>query len=227
MSQLSKLYLWMLQRCVQGTKEKGWSMLGMFGVLIIVALLGFGGNYLYLQLKNAEKAETLHNDLRNSFAVLSDIIVKQTMLENITMAGVVGSGVFPEALIKKDNTVEDYFGNRIDVAYRQKQGENSTPYVAYQTLISSSNRAQICGVYLKLLENQPKKDYLRLVDTVTIIDRGNPNNNITFCADNSTEECRRDVWASLSDLNGENRNEICNFYCKEYPCLLSIYLTQN
>ena len=227
MSQLSKFYLWMLQRCVQGTKEKGWSMLAMFGVLIIVALLGFGGNYLYFQFKNAEKAEVLHNDLRNSFAVLSDIIVKQTMLENLNMASVVGSGVFPEQLVQKDNTVEDYFGNRIDVGYRRRQSEGLIPYIAYQTLISSSNRAQVCGVYLKLLENQPKKDYLRLVDTVTIIDRGNPENNITFCADNSTEECRSDVWAALSDLNGENRDEICSFYCKEYPCLLSIYLTQN
>ena len=227
MSQLSKFYLWMLQKCVTGAKEKGWSMLAMLGVLVIVALLGFGGNYLYFQLKNAEKAEVLHNDLRNSFALMSDVIVKQPVLENITMASIVGSGVFPAALIQKDNTVEDYFGNRIDVTYRQRQGKNSTPYVAYQTLISSSNRAQVCGVYLKLLENQPKKDYLRLVDTVTIIDRGNPENNITFCTDNSTEECRSDVWASLSDLNGENRDEICSFYCKEYPCLLSIYLTQN
>lgn len=227
MSQLSKFYLWMLQHCVQGTKEKGWSMLAMFGVLIVVALLGFGGNYLYFQFKNAEKAEIFHNDLRNSFAIMSDIIVKQPMLENITMASIVGSGVFPASLIQKDNTVEDYFGNRIDVAYRQRQGKNSTPYVAYQTLISSSNRAQVCGVYLKLLENQPKKDYLRLVDTVTIIDRGNPENNITFCAEDSTEECRSDVWASLSDLNGNNREEIYSFYCKEYPCLISIYLMQN
>lgn len=222
MSQLGKIYFY-----IRSSNEKGLSVLIMLGVLAIVALLGFGGNYLYFQLKNTEKSEKLTHELRNSFAILSDIINKQSFLQNITMDVVIDSGAFKAPLFQANHkTVEDCFGNRITISYRKPQGGSSQDYIAFQTLVSSSDRTQVCGAYLKLLENQEMKDYLRFVDTVSIVDRGNPENNITFCAKESTEECRSDVWAALSDLNGENQNDICKFYCKEHPCLFTILLTQ-
>lgn len=220
-----KIYVWIFQHCVRKNKEKSFFRLVMFGVLVLVSLLGFGLNHLYLQ---SEKSEKLSQALHSSFAILSDLIAEQPLLQNITMDVLLKRGVFEESFIEDNSkTIEDYFGNRINVAYRGSKTNTEQDYVAFQTLLSSVNRVNVCGIYLKLLENQEKKDYLRLVDTVSIVDRGNPEDNITFCAQKSTEECRSDVWASLSDLSAENRNNICNFYCKEYPCLLTILLTKN
>ncbi len=227
MSKLSKFYLWMLGR-YQWVQEKGWSLFGMFGVLIVVGLLGYAGNYFYISLKNTEKANILHDDLKVAFTTLSDAISKAQDISDFDTKKAIILNVFRPSLVQPDQTsVQDYWGNNITISYREMKEPSVQAYVNMQTIVSSPNRVQVCNTYLRVMENQRMKDYLRLVDAVTIIDRGNPSNNITFCAENSSENCKSDVWASLDDLNQTNREEICSFYCKMYPCQINVLLRQN